>query len=416
MHTGTYISPLPADRLADDFPRRLAVLGSTGSIGVNALKVVEAHPTLFTVAALAGARNVGLLAAQAARWRPRWLAVIDVHAAKELASLLPSGYHPEILVGPEGYVTMAGLPEAPYVLSAQVGAAGLPPTVAAARAGKVIALANKESLVLAGPLLRTLCQASGAVILPVDSEHNAIFQCLVGHEAANVTRIILTASGGPFRGKDRAFLEQVTPAAALDHPNWSMGPKISVDSATLMNKGLEFIEATMLYGLGGDRIQVVVHPQSVVHSLVEYHDGTQLAHLGPPDMRIPIAYCLGFPRRLALNVPPLDLILRGSLTFEEPDLSSFPCLKLAMDAIDPRLAGPGHPVILNAANEVAVEHFLAGKIPFLAIPDLVARAMSAIAHAAAPAPAFTALPLEDILALDQRTRTVVAGWIEQDYR
>ncbi|PKN09805.1 MAG: 1-deoxy-D-xylulose-5-phosphate reductoisomerase [Deltaproteobacteria bacterium HGW-Deltaproteobacteria-8] len=376
----TYISLWPAYAPQLPFPRSLAILGSTGSIGVNALSVVAQHPDLFRVAALGGGKNAARLAEQAKLFRPGLLAVLNEATAHELRGLLPAGYAPEILVGPAAYETVAAMPEADLVLSAIVGAAGFLPTLAAAKAGKRIALANKESLVLGGRLIRAACQASGAVILPVDSEHNALFQALCGHNGdEEVARLILTASGGPFRGKDAAFLASVTPAQALNHPNWSMGAKISVDSATLMNKGLEVIEACHLYGLPVARVDVLVHPQSIVHSLVEYVDGSQLAHLGVPDMRIPIAHCLCYPRRVNLDMPRLNLASAGSLTFEAPDETLFPCLGLAKAAF---AASHSHPVALNAANEVAVELFLQGRIKFLDIPRLIEAALSR--HAALP--------------------------------
>ena len=283
------------------------------------------------------------------------------------------------------------------VLSAIVGAAGLPPTLAAVRAGKIVALANKESLVLAGDLIRAACLESGAVILPVDSEHNALFQALGGpglRELPDVAALVLTASGGPFRDKPAAFLSQVTPEQALNHPNWSMGPKISVDSATLMNKGLEVIEACRLFGLPPDRVEVVVHPQSIVHSLARYHDGSLLAHLGPPDMRVAIAYCLGYPWRTPLDLPPLDLVALGRLTFEAPRHDDFPCLSLARRSLT---LGAWGPVALNAANEEAVALFLAGKIAFLDIPRLVELGLEVGAGVYAD-------DLDAILEIDRATR------------
>ncbi|MDY7002113.1 MAG: 1-deoxy-D-xylulose-5-phosphate reductoisomerase, partial [Thermodesulfobacteriota bacterium] len=354
------------------FPRTLVVLGSTGSIGVSALSVLTRHESDFRVLGLAGARNAELLAEQAAKWRPLFLAVLNSGVAKKLASLLPGDYTPEILIGSQGYVDMATLDEADMVLAAQVGAAGLPPTYAAAAAGKMIALANKEALVLAGDLIREACAKSGAVILPVDSEHNALFQAMAGHDTSDIRKLILTASGGPFRGKTLSELAKVTPAQALRHPNWSMGAKISIDSATLMNKGLEVIEAHHLFGFGPDAIQVVVHAQSIVHSLVEYVDGSMLAHLGPPDMQIAIAYALGYPKRLNPKLKPLDLVETGPLTFEAPALDIFPCLEYAFEALR---SGPSYPVALNAANEAAVDLFLSGRIEFLKIPALIKKAL-----------------------------------------
>jgi 1-deoxy-D-xylulose-5-phosphate reductoisomerase len=394
----SYISIWPPLAKNAPFPRRLAVLGSTGSIGVSALRVVDEHPELFRVVALAGGKNAKRLAEQAARFRPAVLAVLDDAVAQELRALLPAGYAPEILAGPAAYAAIAASPENDLVLSAIVGAAGFLPTLAAAKAGKTIALANKESLVIGGRLIRRACRESGAVVLPVDSEHNALFQALCGHadaEGKELARLILTASGGPFRGRDAKFLASVTPAQALNHPNWSMGAKISIDSATLMNKGLEIIEACHLYGLPVERVGVLVHPQSIVHSLAEYVDGSQLAHLGVPDMRIPIAHCLCFPRRVTLGMPKLDLAQVGSLTFEEPDETLFPCLRLAKEAF---AASPSHPAALNAANEVAVALFLAGRIAFMDIPRLIEAALAR--HAALPEDASA----DDLLAVDEQTR------------
>ncbi|SNR64736.1 1-deoxy-D-xylulose 5-phosphate reductoisomerase [Humidesulfovibrio mexicanus] len=397
----SYISTWPQAAPDLPFPRTLAVLGCTGSIGVSALDVVGQHPELFRVAALAGGRNARRLAGQAARFRPALLAVLDDGVADELRTLLPAGYAPEIVTGPEGYTAAATLPEATLVLSAIVGAAGFLPTLAAAQAGKRIALANKESLVLGGSLIREACRKSGAVVLPVDSEHNALFQALCGHadaEGKELSRLILTASGGPFRGRDAAFLAAVTPEQAMSHPNWSMGAKISVDSASLMNKGLEVIEACHLYGLPVQRVDVLVHPQSIVHSLAEYVDGSQLAHLGVPDMRIPIAHCLCFPRRVTLDMPRLDLAQVGGLTFERADEALFPCLRLAKEAY---AASPSHPAVLNAANEAAVDLFLTGAIGFMDIPRLIEAELER--HAGlGPAPDARAL-----LDVDARTRRSV---------
>ncbi|MDP2847324.1 MAG: 1-deoxy-D-xylulose-5-phosphate reductoisomerase [Humidesulfovibrio sp.] len=394
----SYISTWPPLAPAQPFPRRLAILGSTGSIGVSALRVVAGHPELFQVVALAGGRNAKRLAEQATKFRPALLAVLDETAARELRDLLPTGYAPEILVGPAAFEAIAAGPDSDLVLSAIVGAAGFLPTLAAANAGKRIALANKESLVLGGLLIRKACRESGALILPVDSEHNALFQALCGHADADgkeLSKLILTASGGPFRGRDAAFLASVTPAQALNHPNWSMGAKISVDSASLMNKGLEVIEACHLYGLPVTQVDVLVHPQSIVHSLVEYIDGSQLAHLGVPDMRIPIAHCLCFPHRVELNMPRLDLAQVGGLTFERADEGLFPCLRLAKEAY---AASPSHPAVLNAANEVAVELFLGGSIGFMDIPRLIESELAR--HTALPKDADAG----QLLAVDAETR------------
>lgn len=402
----SYISPLPEN--GPSFPRKIALLGSTGSIGVNTLRVMAANRDMFIPLALAAGRNAALLAKQAGEWRPAHLAVLDEEVKKELmdalAPLAARGYRPRIHVGSEGYAALAALDEADIMVSAQVGAAGLTATHAAVAAGKVVALANKESLVLAGGLLRKLAARTGAVILPVDSEHNAIFQCLAGQEQKSVRRVILTASGGPFRGRDAAFLETVTPAMALRHPNWSMGAKISVDSATMMNKGLEVIEAHHLYGVPPDAIAVLVHPQSVVHSLVEFTDASTLAQTGPADMRTAISYCLAWPQRCLSGVPPLDLASCGALTFEKPDVSVFRCLALAEEALR---AGGGMPVVLNAANEVAVDAFLRGRAGFADIARLVESAMER--HAKTLTAAVIPATIDDITALDRETRRIVSG-------
>ncbi|CAK7053987.1 MAG: 1-deoxy-D-xylulose 5-phosphate reductoisomerase [Desulfovibrio sp.] len=406
----SYISSLPENGL--QFPRAVAILGSTGSIGVSTLSVLADNPGLFRPVALAAGRNAALLAEQAKTWRPPHLAVLDETTAITLkniiAPLAANGYTPHIHVGSEGYAAIASLPEADVVVSAQVGAAGLAATYAAVAAGKTVALANKESLVLAGHLVRETAAKTGAVILPVDSEHNAIFQALFqghsGQQNKSVSRLILTASGGPFRGKDAAFLETVTPAMALNHPNWSMGAKITVDSATMMNKGLEVIEACHLYGVPLEAIDVLVHPQSVVHSLVEFSDASLLAQAGPPDMRIAISYCLSWPKRCVSGVAPLDLAATGSLTFEKPDVSVFRCLSLAKESLR---AGGGMPVVLNAANEIAVDAFLQGRIGFAAIARFVENAMNR--HAKTRTAANLPAGIEEIIDLDRETRQSVAG-------
>lgn len=393
-----YISPLPHG----DFqaPRKLVILGSTGSIGQSALGVLAEHPERFQVLGLAAGRNARLLASQALFWRPPLLAVQDKNVADQLAGLLPSGYTPEIVHGRKGYELLARLPEAEMVLSAQVGAAGLPATLAAAQAGKIIALANKESLVLAGNMIRKVCAQTGAAILPVDSEHNAVFQVLHGEDARDVRRIILTASGGPFRNLPEQKLADVTVQQALNHPNWSMGAKISVDSATLMNKGLEVIEACHLFGLPLERVAVMIHPQSLIHSLVEFKDCSLLAHLGPADMRVPLSHCLGYPRRLALSLEPLDLLQAGCLTFEPPRHTLFPCLELARQAFD---SGQSHCVVLNAANEAAVELFLRGEVRFLEMAKFIQKALDA--HAGQQVD-----DMEAILELSAKTHANVLRW------
>jgi 1-deoxy-D-xylulose-5-phosphate reductoisomerase len=392
-----YISTHPSASTAPSFPRRLTILGCTGSIGRSTLKVVARHPELFTITGLAAGRNIDLLLEQALAFRPPVLAVLDTHLAATLMSRLPPGYRPEIWVGQKGYVRLAGHSEADLVVSAQVGAAGLAPTLAAVRAGRWIGLANKESLVLAGSLIRAECRRSGAVILPMDSEHNALFQCLCGHDFSEVSALHLTASGGPFRNVSQDELSRVTPEQALAHPNWSMGAKISIDSATMMNKGLEVIEAHHLFGLDLKHIRVLIHPQSIVHSMAEFHDGSFLAHLGVPDMQIPIGFCLSYPKRMELGLATLDLARIGALQFEEPDHERFPCLALSSRAL---LAGPSAPIVLNAANEVAVDLFLQRKIGFRQIPELVSMALDE--HAPAPVP-----DLETIFKLDKATRARV---------
>lgn len=388
-----YISGLASAHLHSG-QRVLSILGSTGSIGMSALRIAAKNPEKLRVHSLAGARNVKLMAEQAARFRPAHLGVLDAAGADELRRMLPVGYAPHIHTGQDGYMTLAALPEVDLVLAAQVGAAGLMPALAAARAGKVLCLANKEALVLAGELFRRIAGESGCVILPVDSEHNALFQAVMGHDGRQVRRLILTASGGPFRTKSAKALECVTPEQALAHPNWSMGAKISIDSATMMNKGLEIIEAVHLYGMAPQEVDVVVHPQSIVHSLAEYEDGSQLAHLGIPDMEIPIGYCLGYPERLQTGLEPLNLARIGTLTFEAPDARRFPCLDLARTALR---EGTAHCVVLNAANEVAVQAFLDRRISFPGIALLIEDMLTT-------APRGEFHDPESILALDREAR------------
>jgi 1-deoxy-D-xylulose-5-phosphate reductoisomerase len=353
--------------------KRLAILGSTGSIGQNALAVVAEHPQEFQVVGLAAGKNVRLLAEQIRAVRPARVSVQDEAVARELEDSLAGEPPVEILAGSEGAVAVATSPEADLVVSAMVGAVGLPPTLAAIEAGKSVALANKESLVAAGPLVMAAVVANGATLIPVDSEHSAIFQALVGQARDGVRRLWLTASGGPFRTWTRERLDVATPAQALKHPNWSMGAKITIDSATMMNKALEVIEASILFELPVSRIEVFVHPQSIIHSLVEFVDGSVLAQLGWPDMRLPIAYALTYPRRLPLNCEPLDLGKVAQLTFERPDFDRFPSLRLGYEAA---AAGGTMPAVLNAANEVAVAAFLAGRLPFPGIPRVVEKTMA----------------------------------------
>ena len=352
--------------------KRIAILGSTGSIGRSSLQVIDQFSDSFQVVALAAGKNIDLLAEQIHRFRPKIASVLDQRLARDLSSKLEAGTRVEVLAGPEGYDKVASCADADMVLSSMVGAAGLKPTLSAIRAKKDIALANKETLVMAGALVMEEARQNRITLLPVDSEHNAIFQALQGHRRQDLKRILLTASGGPFRDMPAKELQSVTPAQALTHPNWSMGPKVTIDSATLMNKGLEVIEAKWLFDVPVEKIEVHIHPQSIVHSMVEYVDGSVIAQLGIPDMRIPIAYAMAFPERLELNLQPLDLFALQALTVQAPDLNRFPCLDLAFAACN---AGGAMPAVLNAANEVAVQAFLDSRIPFKGIASLVDGAM-----------------------------------------
>jgi 1-deoxy-D-xylulose-5-phosphate reductoisomerase len=351
----------------------VAVLGSTGSIGENTLDVLARHPDRFRVVALAAKKSAAKLAQQVIQWRPDYAVLTDESSVPELKERIArAGVSTKVLGGESGLLEVAALPEAEYVMAAIVGAAGLRSTFAAARAGKRLLIANKESLVMAGPLLISAARESGATLLPVDSEHSAIFQCLpantrAGDKPKGVRRVVLTASGGPFLDWPLEKLATCTPEQACAHPNWVMGRKISVDSATLMNKGLELIEAALLFGLDPDQVDVVVHRQSIVHSLVEYVDGSVLAQLGSPDMRTPIAYALGWPERLASGVEFLDLIRAARLEFCAPDVDRFRCLALAQAAAR---AGGLSPAILNAANEIAVDAFLERQLNFMDIAQV----------------------------------------------
>jgi 1-deoxy-D-xylulose-5-phosphate reductoisomerase len=346
----------------------LAVLGSTGSIGVSTLEIVAQQPDRFNIVALTAGRNLALLEAQVARFRPQLVAVPDRDHAEKLKSRLGND-GPTILCGTEGLIECAASSPAQMVVSAIVGAAGLEPTLAAIRAGRDVALANKETLVIAGELVMKEAAASGCRLFPVDSEHSAIFQSLAGQRREDVRRIILTASGGPFRNWSYDDLLEVTPRDALAHPNWTMGRKITIDSATMMNKGLEVIEAHWLFELPVEQIDVHIHPESIIHSMVEYVDGALIAQLGIPDMKTPIAYALSYPERLPLELPPLDLCRLGKLHFAAPDSTCFPCLGLAYDALR---AGGTTPAVLNAANELAVAAFLDERVRFLDIPRVIA--------------------------------------------
>ena len=388
-------------------PRRVAVFGATGSIGASALDVIARHPDRYQVTVLAAGRQVDALVALCAVHRPAHAVIADESRYAALRDgLRDAGLATQPHAGAAALDQLAANDVCDTLVAAIVGAAGLSSTLAAAAAGKRILLANKESLVLAGELLMRQAAAAGAEIIPIDSEHSAIFQCLRSRDAsldgAGVRRIILTASGGPFRGRSREQLAQVTPAQAVAHPKWSMGPKISVDSATLMNKGLEVIEAHHLFGVPGERIDVLVHPQSLVHSLVEFVDGSTLAQMGLPDMRTTLAVGLGWPQRIESGVGGLDLLTQGRLDFEAPDTEAFPCLTLAWQAM---AAGGTAPAILNAANEVAVSAFLQGRAAFLAIPALVANALSTLSSESADT-------LEGLLTADQRARQITQAAID----
>lgn len=351
----------------------ISVLGSTGSIGKNVLNVVEKFPEQYCIKALAAATNIDLLLLQIEKFNPEIAVVIDEQHAGLLREKLPQGTGTEVLFGDAGYQAAATIEKADMVVSAVVGAAGLLPTVAAIKAGKTIALANKETLVMAGEYVMRLAAENNVRILPVDSEHSAVFQCLEGQNRYDLAKVILTASGGPFREKPIEEFKTITLEEALDHPTWNMGKKITIDSATLMNKGLEVIEAKYLFEIPCDQIEVLVHPQSIVHSMVAYKDGSVLAQLGIPDMRGAIAYAMSWPDRLPLELPVPDFAKIGSLKFEAPDFDKFPCLSLAFDACR---EGNTLPAVLNAANEIAVQAVLDRQIPFVAIPEIIEKTMN----------------------------------------
>jgi 1-deoxy-D-xylulose-5-phosphate reductoisomerase len=374
--------------------RKISILGATGSVGTSTLDLVERHPERFEVIALTAAKNVDALADAALRTEARLAVIDDANLLPDLLKQL-KGSGCRAATGREALIEAAA-GEAEWVMAAIVGCAGLEPVMAAIEAGRTVALANKESLVTAGELMIAAARNSGATILPVDSEHNAIFQCLAGSRSSDVARLILTASGGPFRTKSRDEMAAVTPEQAVAHPNWSMGAKISVDSATTMNKGLELIEAHHLFGLPSERIDVLIHPQSVVHSMVEYVDGSVLAQLGSPDMRIPIAYALSWPERMETPAEKLDLARIGSLSFEAPDVERFPALRVARSALE---AGGAAPIVLNAANEEAVAAFLGRRITFLGIVRTVEEAL---ARTSAAEPRSIA----DVIDIDRRARAL----------
>jgi len=382
--------------------KHLSILGSTGSIGRNALKIVEMFPQQFGVKALAAKTNITLLAKQIEQFGPELAVVYDEEGAKQLNNKLAAGIKVDILYGEAGYLTAASASGIDMTLTAVVGAAGLMPTLAAIEAGKMIALANKETLVMAGEIVTQKAAQKGVQILPVDSEHSAIFQCLQGHRKTDVAKILLTASGGPFLNRPANEFSNISKAQALHHPNWAMGPKITVDSATMMNKGLEVLEAKSLFDVSEDMIEVVVHPQSVIHSMVAYRDGSIIAQLGIPDMKGAIAYALSYPERLPLNQPLPDFSGEQDLTFQKPDLEKFPCLALAFQACK---VGKTMPAVLNAANEMAVKAFLHKKISFTDIARAVSLTMEA--HDVGSDP-----QLSDIIAADQWARQKAQDFIE----
>jgi 1-deoxy-D-xylulose-5-phosphate reductoisomerase len=386
----------------------LTILGSTGSIGSSTLDVVARHPGKYRVTALTAQRRDDVLFEQCLRFEPRYAVLLDEAAAARLAQkIAASGLATEVLCGVEALERVASLPEVDAVMAAIVGAAGLRPTLAAARAGKKILLANKETLVMAGAVFMNAVRDSGSVLLPIDSEHNAIFQSLPHNysgdlAASGISKILLTASGGPFRDTPLSELKTVTPEQACAHPNWVMGRKISVDSATMMNKGLEVIEAHWLFNAPANTIQVVVHPQSVIHSLVQYVDGSVMAQMGNPDMRTPIAYALAYPERMASGVEPLDLFKVATLDFAVPDFVRFPCLALAYKAL---CAGGTAPAVLNAANEVAVDAFLKRQISFLAIPRLIEDVLANL-------PVSAVNTLDDVLNADEAARAAAQELVQ----
>jgi 1-deoxy-D-xylulose-5-phosphate reductoisomerase len=355
--------------------KKLSLLGATGSIGVNVLNIVRQFPDRYEITGLAAGRNIDLLCRQVEEFKPEIVSVIDEEHADKLAALLPDSWSGEIVYGTAGNIEVATRPTTTMTISAVVGAAGLLPTLAAVEAGKAIGLANKETLVVAGRLVMQKVKHYGVTLLPIDSEHSAVFQALEAGRKEDVAKIILTASGGPFLHRTKEALQNVTRAQALNHPNWSMGPKISIDSATLMNKGLEVIEARWLFDMVPRSIEVVVHPQSIVHSLVEYQDGSVIAQLGIPDMKVPIAYALSYPERMELDLPSLNLSQCGNLDFLAPDYDRFPALRLAFEALE---RGGVSCAVLNAANEVAVDAFLNNHIPFTGITAIVEKTMARV--------------------------------------
>lgn len=388
---------------------KLCILGATGSIGLNTIDVAARHADKYEIYALTAHSAWSELLDLCAKYAPRYAVVSNPSVIDDAsAAFKASGISTRLLAGPDALVDVASLEEVDIVMAAIVGSAGLPASYAAASSGKKLLLANKESLVLSGSLFMDAIVRSGATILPIDSEHNAIYQCLPAnyscgkHPGKEVTKVLLTASGGPFRGYSKEALAQVTPEQACAHPNWSMGQKISVDSASLMNKGLELIEACWLFDLKPKDIEVVVHPQSVIHSMVQYRDGSVLAQLGQPDMRTPIAYGLGWPERIDSGVEALDFFQLSSLDFQAPDVDAFPCLMLARESFE---AGGYYPAYLNAANEVAVEAFLKGNIRFTSIADIIEKVMTR-------SPDDVPTSLDDVVAADQDARLIAAEFAD----
>jgi len=371
---------------------KLAILGSTGSIGTQTLQLVDMYPESFSVSALSTNANVELLLEQIIKYKPSLVCVVEKTAAQSIKSHIPDGT--TLLCGEEGLLTIADMEEADTLVVAVVGIAGLPAVMKGIASGKRIALANKEALVTGGALVTEAIKARGDIIYPIDSEHSAIFQCLNGENHKSVKRLILTASGGPFRNTPIESFEKITVAQALKHPNWNMGRKITIDSATLMNKGLEVIEAHWLFDMPCEKIDVVIHPESIIHSMVEFCDNSFIAQLGNPDMRLPIMYALNYPNRMSYGGEPLDLVKQGALSFSHPDHNKFPCLSLAYTAIN---IGGTAPTVLNAANEVAVEWFLSEKIGFCDIPVL-------IEHTILNTEIIKKPTIEDIYATDKQVR------------
>jgi len=383
--------------------QNLSILGSTGSIGRNALEIIEMFPERFSVKALAAKNNTTLLARQVEKFDPEIAVVFDETCALELKSILQSGSGVKIMYGQEGYKNAATHDSVDMVVTAVVGSAGLIPTIAAIDAGKNIALANKETLVMAGEIVVKRAAINNVKILPIDSEHSAIFQCIAGNRRQDLDKILLTASGGPFLNRPENEFVEIRPQDALNHPIWRMGKKVSVDSATLMNKGLEVIEAKHLFGISHEMIEVLIHPQSLIHSMVSFKDGAVMAQLGIPDMKGAIAYALSYPERLALGQPLPDFAGIGALTFEKPDLNKFPCLDLAYKACQ---TGETLPAVLNAANEMAVQAFLKQHVPFVTIPEVIEKTMES--HTVVTNPA-----LDDILESDRWAREQARNLIDR---